>query len=232
MKQLQNKWLSLIGTSIALSAVLTGCGAQPQNPAAFGGVNNGIQSGWTNGWGNNGNIWNTNGSQTIMGANGQVIGYRTRQPLAQGTVRSNTPQFSHSVQVNAGDRVFVNLTNLRYGAYIRCDRNLIDSYQFKMSTTPITNATILLNGQPVGGGYGGNIQIPQSGTLTIAADLSQSDGIRCGWFGADRPFQVLGYEVSFSGGYAQGYPYMMNGAGAAVEIERCTQLNGQPMQCP
>ncbi len=221
---------------MGLATALAGCGMQPQNPAAFGLNGQGFQTGmgWNNpgGWNTGGNIWNNSASQPIYNGN-QIVGYRSRQPLVTGTISSNTPLFTHSVQVLAGQKIFANLTNLQYAAYIRCDRNLVDSYQWKTSTRPITNASILLNGQPIGGGYGGNIAVPANGTLTINADLSQNDGIRCGMFGADRPFQVLSYAVSFGAGYPAGYPYTVSSnMGAAIEVERCTGTNGQQIACP
>ncbi|MBS1959084.1 MAG: hypothetical protein JST80_06425 [Bdellovibrionales bacterium] len=213
---------------------LAGCGNSNQNPAAYMngyGATNPYGAGY---YGQSGYGTYGGGSyQTPLYSGNQLIGYKVRTALVGGTYSNLTPgtPFTQSVQVNAGDRLFINLSNAMWAARIYCDRKLINTYDNKSGR--LTNIAINLNGQNIGGGYGGAVTVPAAGTLTVVVDTSQiASSISCGWSG-DRPFQVLGMAISLGGGYGAGYPYSYGqSTGAAVEAERCTNTGGAAMACP
>jgi hypothetical protein len=211
-----------------LVATLVACGSSQNvgnTPYGYGANGVGYQTGYV------GAGFQSTGPQTpLYQSNGQIIGYKTRTPVLGGSypnVTGNT--FTQSVQVNAGDRLFVNLASATYGvASAYCDGKVADKMTTGNTSFPLSNASILLNGQAIDGGSSGVVTAQASGTLTIQANLNPVT-VSCGWLFKNRAAQILSYYVNLGGGRSIGSYY---GSGAAVEIERCTNIQGAAMTCP
>lgn len=157
--------------------LVSACGNQPQNPAAFNygyGVN-GAQTGY---YGYNG----------YNGYNNGYGGWYSQPMALAGSV------YTRSYQVGAGQQVYLS-ANLRWGAYIKCDRKLINSYDMKDGgIVPANIVSATFNGQAIPA-TSGVYTAPAAGTITVTADLSSLAGtLKCGWSG-DRPYQILQYWV-------------------------------------
>ena len=169
MKKVQ--LLSLIG----LAALVSACGNQNPNPAAYAAYNNpygvnGAQTGYypNNGFYNNG--YNNGWYSQPVAVTGSI--YQTQMQVAQGQA-----------------------VNFSWGADIICDRknNPFDTYEYK-SGGRVTNAVYTLNGSQVAAANGVFVA-PSAGTLIVVADLDAISGnLSCGWSG-NRPYRVVRYWV-------------------------------------
>jgi hypothetical protein len=221
------KFFNLLSV-LGLVAMATACGSSQNNatyPYNYGAYGSGY--GYNTGY----NGYGSGGMQTpLYGSNGQIIGYKVRTPVLGGYYPNITgTTFSQSVQVNAGDRLFVNLASASYGVSLAyCDGKLADMYKTGNQTFPLTNMAISLNGQQIGGGYGGAVTAQSSGSLTISATLNPVN-VSCGWLFGNHSAQVQSYFVNLGGSGSMGSYY---GSSAAVEVERCTNTSGATMACP
>ena len=212
-------------------AVLAACGANNQNgtynPYA---LNNGLNYNYNPG------MVQTNfpgmgmtGTQTPLYQNGQIVGYKTRTPIMGGVYPNVTDRnFQQQAQVNAGDRLVINLSRASYRvATAYCDGGLADKVTTGNKSFQLPNISLLLNGQPLNVSNGSSVTVPAAGTLTLQAQLN-SVNVSCGWLFKNRPAQIMAYSVDLGGGGMAG----MYGASAAVEVERCTNYQGSVIACP
>lgn len=152
MKKFQS--LSLI----AVLALLSACGSQQQNPAAYnyGQGLYGQQAGYYPNYGYNNGYggWNSGWYSQPMQLNGSV--------------------YTRTFQVQQGQPI----PGIRWGAVILCNRTFDTMEQFDGGMLPASAMTVTINGQAI---TNGAVTAPTAGTLTITADLSQYNSqIRCG----------------------------------------------------
>lgn len=208
---------------LGLAAGLAACGSNQNNPNL--GYNNGYAYNPTYPGYQTGLPGYQTGPQTPLYQNGQIIGYKSTQPLMSGSQQNGTGNtFQQSAQVNAGDRLRVNLSAATYGVAVAyCDGKLADSIKTGNRSFPLSNLSVSMNGQNLGSG--GTFTVPTTGTVTLQAYLNPIQ-VSCGWLFGNRNAQIMSYFVNLSSGYSY------YGASSAVEVERCTNVQGAVMACP
>lgn len=192
------KFVQLFSVAI-LALVVTACGA-PQPTSYF-------QTGLfpqTNGVYNYGGF--SQGGEPIYSGS-QLIGYRTRTPLVSGSTEVYQQMISQfttpAVQVNAGEKVIMDLSQSRYEVYRTQCWTIFTVTSNLRQNHPIPGGQLLLNGQPINSGS----VVPSAGSLSFKPNLAPLSA-NC---------TVLSYGV-----------YLNN----AVYKESCVATNGQPMNCP
>jgi hypothetical protein len=194
------KMVQLLSVAV-LAIIVTACGsAQPYQYGQLGSFpqTNGINQTF------NGTPY---GSEPII-TSGQIVGYKNKISLIHGATEVYQYLLSSnlipgSVQVNAGEKIMMNLSQSRYGIYRTQCMGVINVVTNLHQSHAIPTGEIYLNGQLVPSGT----VAPTGGTMQFKPTLPPLSA-NC---------TVVSYQMS-----------LMN----AVYKESCTNTNGQPMNCP
>lgn len=200
MAKIKDVYMKLVNmfSILGLVAFATACGSSQPSTNNFGAYGN-------TGYPQYGNGGNYSGGQALYNSSGVLIGYKHVTSLIAGTASVQAGYNAiFSAQVNAGDKITLNMSNATYeigstsclGGLVNINTNLHQSHS-------LPSATLTLNGQAFSSGSVAS----SSGTLTLTAPLSALSAT-C---------TVNSYLVTI--------PY-------GVTKESCTNVNNVTMQCP
>ena len=157
-------------------------------------------------------------------SNNQIVGYRSRTALLGGTSgRVQAGPFQQTVSVNAGDRLIVNLEKASYGAAQGiCEGALMSLPKRGRKAYPL-ELTATYNRQNL---LDGPFDVPTAGSVVVSAQVDPVE-LDCGGAFKHRDAEIRTYFVNLS---STGNAARIGSN--TLEIERCTDLQGNAMACP
>jgi len=194
------KSLSVFGL---IAVIVTACGSSVPT-TVIGGYNQGAVGGQSG---------NTIAGTPIT-SGGTVTGYEATSAILGGYQQVYGNAINFTAQVNAGDKITVNLSSVQYIATeVECTgalHSIMSSSSGLGSPQTLSGATVQINGVAVNPG---TQTVTTSGTLSLSATLTNT------------------YVCPTNGPAATGLAFLVN-FGTAITRTYCVDTNGVSMACP